>query len=63
MDQKEFDALPLKERIIITASGKLTKHFKGLEAANLLNAQEASVLIGCVKKISSVARGEEQKEG
>ena len=63
MDQKEFDALPLKDRIIITASGKLIKHFKGLESANLLNEKEASTMIGCVKKLVSVAKGEPQKEG
>lgn len=56
MDTIEFEKLPLKERIIVTASGKLTKHFKGLEAASLLNAQEASTLIGCVKKLASIAQ-------
>lgn len=63
MDQKEYDALPLKDKIIITASGKLIKHFKGLESATLLNEAETSSLIGCVKKLVSVARGEDQKEG
>ena len=62
MDQAVFEKLPLKERIIVTASGKLIKHFKGLEAANLLNEEETSSFIGCVKKLSSVAMGEEIKD-
>lgn len=60
VDPKEFEKLPLKERILITASGKLIKHIRGLESAQVIAKDNASSLIGCVKKIVAIAKGEEQ---
>lgn len=57
-----FEKLPLKERIIITASSKLMKHFRGLESAGMLDAQTTANLVGCVKKITAIAKGEEPTE-
>ena len=54
----EFEQLPLKEKIIRTTSTKLIKHFRGLENAGMLRKEEAANLIGCVKKLNSVASGE-----
>lgn len=63
MDKKEdFEKLPLKERIVITTSSQLIKHVRGLESANLLNREQAAKLIGCVRKLSAIANGEEVKE-
>ena len=53
----DFEKLPLEERILITASSKLIKHFRGIEKAGLLDEEQASSLIGCVKKIVSIAEG------
>lgn len=54
MDQKEFDNLSTRDKIIVTTSGKLVKHFKGLEAATLLSKEETAKLIGCVRKLVSM---------
>lgn len=63
MDKKvEFENLPLKERIIITTSSQLIKHVRGLESANLLQREQASKLIGCVRKLTAIARGEDVTE-
>jgi len=60
MDKKvEFETLPLKERIIITTSSQLVKHVRGLESSGLLTQEPAAKLIGCVRKLSSIARGEQ----
>lgn len=55
----DLSQLPLKERIIVTTSSKLTKHFKHLEKAGILDEETTSNLIGCVKKLTSIARGED----
>lgn len=55
---EDLKDLPTGEAILRTTSSQLIKHFRGLESARILNQQEASKLIGCVKKIVSVARGE-----
>lgn len=63
MDKKEdFEKLPLKERIVITASSQLIKHFRGLESSGISTREATAKLIGCVKKLSSIARGEEVTE-
>lgn len=54
--QANFDRLSQDEQILITASSKLVKHFRGLEAANLLSYEETSELVGCVKKIVAIAK-------
>lgn len=50
-----FDSLTLEEQIIRTTSGKLIKHFRGLEDAGFIDRESASSLIGTVKKLASVA--------
>lgn len=62
MVEQSFDELPLKERILKTASSKLVKHFRGLENAGFLPKEDASKLIGCVKKIVAIAEGQEVVE-
>jgi hypothetical protein len=54
----ELNNLPVPERIVRTTSSKLIKHFRGLESAGIIDRETAANLIGCVKKLSSVARGE-----
>lgn len=62
MTSEEFKSLPLKERIILTAGSKIIEHFRGLELAGMINKESAKNLIGCVRKLQSIARGEEQFE-
>lgn len=57
-EAQSFDQLPLKERILKTASSKLVKHFRGLENAGFLGKDDTSKLIGCVKKITAIAEGQ-----
>lgn len=57
-----IEKLPLKDRIIITASSKLLKHFRGLESAGMLDKETTANLVGCVKKITAIARGEDPAE-
>lgn len=47
-----FDSLTLEEQIIRTTSGKLIKHFRGLEDAGFIEREAAANLIGCVKKLA-----------
>lgn len=56
--EPELQELPIHERIIRTTSSKLIKHFRGLESAGIIDRETASNLIGSVKKLVSVARGE-----
>lgn len=53
-----FDGLTIEEQIIRTTSGKLIKHFRGLEDAGFIDRENASNLIGCVKKLASTALDE-----
>ena len=53
-----LENLPLNERIIKTTETKLLKHFRGLESAGILDNTTTANLIGCVKKLVSVAKGE-----
>lgn len=64
MDTKNenFEKLPLKERIIITTSGQLIRYIRGHEDAKILSKEDASKLIGSVKKLTAIARGEEPVE-
>jgi len=62
MTREEFEKLPLKERIILTASSKLIKKLRAFEIAGLINRDDNKGLIGCVKKLVSLANGEEPKE-
>lgn len=50
-----FDSLTIEEQIIRTTSGKLIKHFRGLEDAGFIDTPTASNLIGSVKKLASIA--------
>jgi len=50
-----FEGLTLEEQIIRTTSGKLIKHFRGLEDANFIDREAASSMIGTVKKLAAVA--------
>lgn len=61
-DKVAFDKLPLKERIVTTASSGLIKFFRGMEMAGLLNKEQVAKQIGRVKKLSAIARGEEPTE-
>lgn len=60
-NMNNLDKLPLKDRIIVTASSKLLKHFRGLESAGMLDKETTANLVGCVKKITAIAKGEEPK--
>lgn len=53
-----FNALTQEEQIIRTTSGKLIKHFRGLEDAGFIDRESASNLIGCVKKLTKMALDE-----
>ena len=59
LTQEQYDALPLKERIIMSAGNKLIKHFRGLEEAGMIKKDTATVMIGCVRKLQGIARGDE----
>lgn len=50
-----FDSLTQEEQITRTTSGKLIKHFRGLEDAGFIDRESASNLIGCTKKLASIA--------
>lgn len=48
-----------KERIVVTTSTKLLQHFRGLESSGMMDKDTASHFIGCVKKLTAVANGED----
>lgn len=50
-----FDSLTIEEQIVRTTSGKLIKHFRGLEDAGFIDRETASSMIGTVKKLTSIA--------
>jgi len=52
----DFEKLPLEERIVLTTSTKLIKHFRGLESAGIIDRDTTSNLIGCVKKLVNIAQ-------
>ena len=56
--QVNFESLTTDEQILITASSKLIKHFRGLESSGLLEEDKVASLIGCVKKIVGIAKSE-----
>lgn len=60
--EQDIEKLPLNERILVTASSKLTKHFRGLEMAGVINKDVAANMIGCVRKIVSIAKGDKVEE-
>lgn len=55
INELPFDSLTIEEQIIRTTSGKLIKHFRGLEDANFIEREVASSMIGTVKKLAAVA--------
>jgi len=55
----DLDELPLKDRIIVTTSSKLTKHFRHLEKAGILDQETTRTMIGCVMRLTSLAKGED----
>lgn len=50
-----FEQLTHTEQVIRTSSGKLIKHFRGLEDAGFIDSDSARNLIGCVKKLAGTA--------
>lgn len=62
MSSEEYAALPLKEKIILTTGSKLVEHFRGLELAGMMSTEAATNMIGCIRKLQSIARGEEPVE-
>lgn len=52
---RDYETLTVDERIIVTTSTNLIKHFRGMEAAGLLASDMAGKFIGSVKKLASVA--------
>ena len=54
-----LETLSLKDKIVETTSSKLIKHFRGLEDAGIIDKETTANLIGCVKKLTAIARGEE----
>lgn len=56
MELVDFEKLPLEERIILTTSTKLKKHFRGLESAGIIDRDTTSNLIGCVMKLVNIAQ-------
>lgn len=52
---EQFNALPLKERVKIKAETKLTKHFRGLESAGLLDREQTAEYIGYIKDLIRLA--------
>ena len=59
--QIPFENLPIDEKIMITASSKLIKYFRGVENAGMIDKENASNLIGCVKKIVSISAERAEK--
>lgn len=58
MDDINLSRLEVSERIIVTTTSKLIHFLRSLEDTGILPADKASNLIGSVKKLASVARGE-----
>lgn len=56
-----FEELPIEEKITITASSKLIKYFRGVENAGMIDKENASNLIGCVKKLVSISSERAEK--
>lgn len=54
---KDYESLSVEERIIVTTSTNLIKHFKGMESAGLLDSEKTSKFIGSVKKLAAIACG------
>ena len=52
---RDYETLTLDERIIVTTSTNLIKHFKGMESAGIIDSQNTARFIGSVKKLASVA--------
>ena len=59
--REDYENLPVDEKILITAPSKLIKHFRGMEAAGLIDQNTTASLIGCVKKIVTIAEERGQK--
>lgn len=52
---QDYETLTVDQRIIVTTSTNLIKHFKGMESAGLLDTANTARFIGSVKKLASVA--------
>lgn len=50
-----YETLSVEERIIVTTSTKLIKHFKGMENAGIINKDDTAKFIGSVKKLAAIA--------
>ena len=53
----DYSSLPPKERARIIAVSKLTKHFKGLEDAGVLDVETTRRFLGAVKVLDSLIQG------
>lgn len=54
-NQTEYHEMSEDQKIVRTTSTKLIKHFRGLEDAGVLPDHMASNLIGCVRKLTTLA--------
>lgn len=54
-NQVEYHEMSEDQKIVRTTSTKLIKHFRGLEDAGLLPEHIAANLIGCVRKLTTLA--------
>lgn len=53
--KKPYEELSVEERIILTTSTKLIKHFKGMESAGIVDSPNTAKFIGSVLKLAAVA--------
>jgi hypothetical protein len=56
--QKPYEQMSTKERIVVTTSTKLLQHFRGLESSGMMDKETASNFIGCIKKLTAIANGD-----
>ena len=52
---RPYEELSVEERIIVTTSTKLIKHFKGMENAGIIGKEDTAKFIGSVKKLTAIA--------
>lgn len=57
LKSRPYESLTVEERIILTTSVKLIKHFKAMESAGIVNKEATANFIGSVKKLAAVACG------
>ena len=57
LKNRPYESLSVEERIILTTSTKLIKHFKGMESAGIIDQENTAKFIGSVKKLTAIACG------